>query len=1041
MRRLALALTALFGCAPASAPEGLMPTPFGTGAAVKFDVYHRPLPEIPLPNDYATRYDISSPSGLRVNASMIAATQWETGTREGIDQLDGWGTFAPLSVAFTEPLDVNNIIQRHQHDDYDFSDDAVYLVNIQPDSPDFCQPVPLDMGEGNFPLVLENQNFGLTTDTRYRNQQLLFDETNEDLNGNGQLDPGEDTDMDGVLDVGNFAHDTDGPFSVMSFYERETNTLIMKPVLPMRESTVYAAVITKRLTDESGKAVRSPFDYINHTQQTKALTPLKQCLPGLGLSLDDVAFTWSFTTQSVTRDYKAVRDGLAGLGPMSRLQQDYPAKLLNLFRLRRNLPAGENEYILTSDDIHAFAGQVIKAFNGGNTDAPTQAIIDAYKWVDYVVVGQIDSPQFFPRTNWGDGSYHLADDANDATKPNWGTGKLARNDDGSLIDPPLPLYKQIFDLDPVTGAAFTRHETVTFWMSVPKGRNGKPAPVVFLGHGYTSTKLEAVAYMGYFASMGFATIAMDCVSHGLALDGTEVKLAQAEAHQLGYDAFFNALALNDRAVDLDGDGSKDSGADFWTSYTLHTRDVVRQSAIDHMVLARLLKTFDGTRRWDLDVNRDGVKDLAGDFDGDGKVDVGGAASLHFTGGSLGGIMSAMMGGLEPSMETILPVSGGAGLGDVGVRSIQGGVKEAVNWRMFGPVLATQRDPMTHKLQLAEWIPDLNGRAQKLLADFATEPNEGDTAIVTNLDTGEYRCTRVHSDPDFGNALIGAAVSADANNKLKLDIYAGPLPAKTPEGCQVPAGVTPTMTFDTLQYDVNYQGNPPWKAGTPIVAFTDGFGLRRDSPETRRFMSIAQITLEPGDPVNVAPFYEKWLLKYGTGEEVHTRGMIINTIGDMNVPMATGVEIARAAGYIELFQKDPRYGMTDNEVLIQHHALEAVERAGPYRNTQGQPVLMDIDHYSLVAGVDDGFDVPRLDPPLRLQSQSEKLGGWHGMMLPMVVPTGKHGFDPPDPTATWNLGGFMFGTMGRFMQTDGKDFQIQKCSIDFSCSYFPQTVPN
>src|SRR5581483_10840228 len=154
---------------------------------------------------------------------------------------------------------------------------------------------------------------------------------------------------------------------------------------------------------------------------------------------------------------------------------------------------------------------------------PTQAIIDAYKWVDYVVVGQFDSPQFFPRTATADGNYHLADDASDPTKPNWGTGKLARNPDGSLIDPPLPLYKQIFDLDPVTGAAFTRHETVTFWMSVPKGRNGKPAPVVFLGHGYTSTKLEAVAYMGYFASMGFATVAMDCVSHGLDVDGTEVK--------------------------------------------------------------------------------------------------------------------------------------------------------------------------------------------------------------------------------------------------------------------------------------------------------------------------------------------------------------------------------------------------------------------------------------------------------------------------------------------------------------------------------------
>ena len=30
----------------------------------------------------------------------------------------------------------------------------------------------------------------------------------------------------------------------------------------------------------------------------------------------------------------------------------------------------------------------------------------------------------------------------------------------------------------MTGAAFTRPETVTFWMTVPKGRNGKPVPQV-----------------------------------------------------------------------------------------------------------------------------------------------------------------------------------------------------------------------------------------------------------------------------------------------------------------------------------------------------------------------------------------------------------------------------------------------------------------------------------------------------------------------------------------------------------------------------------
>src|SRR5258707_14535949 len=99
MKRACLALTlAAAACSPAAAPEGLMATPFGSGAEVKFDVYHRPLPEIPLPNDFATRFDPGSPSKLRVNASLIAPTEWEKGARSVIDHLDGWGTFAPISV-------------------------------------------------------------------------------------------------------------------------------------------------------------------------------------------------------------------------------------------------------------------------------------------------------------------------------------------------------------------------------------------------------------------------------------------------------------------------------------------------------------------------------------------------------------------------------------------------------------------------------------------------------------------------------------------------------------------------------------------------------------------------------------------------------------------------------------------------------------------------------------------------------------------------------------------------------------------------------
>jgi hypothetical protein len=329
---LVLIAAAAVGC---TSPEGkgLRATPEGTGSMVKFDMFHKPLPEIPLPNDLATRFDTSSPTKRRVNASLMAATSWEKTTRGDIDALDGWSTYGAITVGFDKPLDVEQIYNRHVGDDYDPRDDAVYVIDISPDSPDYCEAVPLDMGEGNFPLTLERRDY-FPNDIHNTAQQLVFEEFEEDRNGNGVLDLGEDLDMDGVLDHPNYRHPDSNPFDVMSFYERETNTLIMKPVMPMRENTTYAAVITRRLLDEDGRPVRSPFEYINHTAQTGQLEPLQGCLVKYNLGLDDIAFTWPFTTQSINRDFKVVRDGLYGKGPMSRLADAYPADIANLLPLR-----------------------------------------------------------------------------------------------------------------------------------------------------------------------------------------------------------------------------------------------------------------------------------------------------------------------------------------------------------------------------------------------------------------------------------------------------------------------------------------------------------------------------------------------------------------------------------------------------------------------------------------------------------------------------------------------------------------------------------
>ena len=210
------------------------------------------------------------------------------------------------------------------------------------------------------------------------------------------------------------------------------------------------------------------------------------------------------------------------------------------------------------------------------------------------------------------------------------------------------------------------------------------------------------------------------------------------------------------------------------------------------------------------------------------------------------------------------------------------------------------------------------------------------------------------------------------------------------------------------------------------------------------MGLAQLAIERGDPVNFVPnAMGRRELVYGTGEKVDTHFLVVNTIGDMNVPVATGIALARAAGIIDLEKKDERYGKTPNRVLIDTGTIEAVERVGRNPNSVGAPVLMDIDRLSLFTGstVDqDGFDVPRLSPPLRLRSPA-KNGGVTGMMLPMVVPTGRHGFDTPDPSLPSNLGAVMLNSLGRFMTTEGAQLpDVDPCLEDSTCEWIVQSPP-
>src|SRR6185312_6002418 len=87
-----------------------------------------------------------------------------------------------------------------------------------------------------------------------------------------QYSPALDKDFDGVLDHPN----TLGPLppggiagvdDLLTWYERESDTLILRPLLPMKEMREYAVVITDRLHGPDGRVARSPFAYVHHPEQ------------------------------------------------------------------------------------------------------------------------------------------------------------------------------------------------------------------------------------------------------------------------------------------------------------------------------------------------------------------------------------------------------------------------------------------------------------------------------------------------------------------------------------------------------------------------------------------------------------------------------------------------------------------------------------------------------------------------------------------------------------------------------------------------------
>ena len=1084
-------------------PGGWRDTPEGEGPMVRWDVEAEPLPDIPLPNDIATWADPTSPSGFRLNASMIAPTGFESDQRALLDGLDGWSTFGPIWLSFEAPIDTDDLFGRQGGPDNfsaaDFQRHAVYLIDMETGI-----PVPLDLNGGNFLYVTQRPSQYFVNDPRAGESNTLFETVAEDTNGNRVLDPGEDTDFDGVLDFPNtFTGTASAPLDtvdrMMWFYERETDTLYLKAILPLRQNRTYAVVLTDRLVGaESRQSVRSPFPHVHHVAQREALARLPELLaerPEIYGDLADrgwegVSFAWTFTTQSTTRDLDTIRDGLYGRGPLSRLEAAFPADVM-MHPAQGGAPGfecpdpGDQIYRAPKELFDEVLRTVtIEALE--LSDEQATEVLDSYHALDYVAVAFFDSPHF-------------------------------------LGDPDDPDVNKSFRVDYQTGEAEISSEVNSAFILMPKetAEHQQPFPVAFYVHGHGSANAESLPWAGVMLQHGVAVVLMNAQGHGVELDD----VLSSVVRNIFAESCLAPVAegvIAGRARDLNGDGQIDSGANFWTAYMFHTRDVVRQTLVDHMQAIRIFRSFDGERRagevtlqhhswrepqsFDGDFDLDGTPDLAGDFDGDGTPDLGGPDNdYYFTGGSLGGIISGVMGGLEPAVTVTAPIVGAGGVADVAGRTNNSAVLRAVLLRAMGPLVVTVPsggpDDNTScpegELSLRFLVPDLTSEARIEFACLSpASMGAEDVMIVRNLSNGETRCGGAVREA----GLFRVPIPADTGDRLVVELYRDGLSRIEFGECHWDGEAPiPDEVVDTWRVGNGRRGDgvclncaryqrTAFEVGDPLVAPAPGLGVRRQTPDFRRLLLLAQAATDPADPINYA---RRVILEPVSAPDVRARTrslLVVSTVGDNNVPVATANSYARAAGVLPFLPPDApdvfadwrapswfeaRYpGMTTpNDVLREYHVLEGVDWLHRHPAGEGaEHFLADVDDLSdgVLRFLPDGTqsEAPEAIGPVRLADEGLPPLRWtrqsrpatsptddpfthvpgeplSGVVSAYAVPEGTHGFDADtvmNPNVPFDVAQYMVNVIARHAATNGEDLYYvsspegHHCLEDSSCDF-------
>ncbi|MGF1466387.1 MAG: hypothetical protein ACFCGT_09645 [Sandaracinaceae bacterium] len=1053
------------GCTGGGLAEGGRPTPGGTGVPVRWTLEAGPLRGLPLPNDSLTWPDPTAVTGRRLNPSLAVRSGGERELLSALSALDGWGTFAPVEIPFGGPIDTDLLLTsmgRARLAEASFRRHPVYLVDLVTGL-----PVPLDVNSGRFPRALPQTDAFFANDPRADGSNLLFETVDEaSATEDGVYDPAFDDDADGVLDRPNTFDGTlvGAPLEtvdrLLTFYERESSTLLLRPLLPLRPGRTYAVVLPHRLRGMDGLPVRSPFPQVHPLDQTAALEGLAPHLaehPELYGDLAErgwagIAFAWTFTTQSTAEDLPALRDGLEGLGPFAHLADEVSPELL-LAPLR-----GSSEDPGCAGDAAPYAlspvelAPVLEALGPeplGLEDGELPGLLDDLTAsVSRIALGVFESPYL-------------------------------------LGDPAAPSGSDRWDVDRPRGVASRTEDAVPMLLVVPRGTEarGPPFDVALYAHDLGTTALEALAYAAPLAAQGVGTAAITAPGHGLALGDEGRATLRSALRAACLEPLAEAL-LRDRAADIDADGRPDPGALTLTSHLLRTRDSLRQGALDVVQAIRVLRSLDrpprswspgplpgapGSVTFDGDVDGDGAVDRAGDLDGDGVRDMGGREAVYGQWGTgLGALVTALVAEAEPAVRASVPVAGGGGLVDILLRSSLPRVRDPFWMRALGPILASAPSDGPSDRSSCEQgdrsvFFELPGTRSIVRTEVtcveASLLEDGDAVRVVNITQGTRTCARVGADGRFR-----LPVPSDEGDRLEVRIWDDGADAMDYAVCAAPPRSL-NLRIDRWASECpacgRYRGRR-FTAGEPLVAPASGLGLRRQTPGLRRYAGIAQTLLDGGDPITLA---RRIVLEPGEAPDVPPgpRGLwVVHPVGDTTFPIAAGDALARAAGVLAFLPpdgptayadwrapgrfRDARGVASPDDLLIDLHVIEGLARLARHPVPGAETFLVDVDDLSDGQQLfspdgrsqrsrdDGGLRPQRPAEPLRWARESRPVAGpdddpWTGaggadghsaVTHPMVLPIGAHRIPTPSPERPFDDGAYLLQAIGWFLASGGSE---------------------